>query len=255
MEGSYKDRGPILNYTMAFVLIIIIIIWAFATILGWATIGRNTPQIAWYITGGLISLPIVALSLFSAMFILGEYSPSIYRDPALIEFILSLGGVIPLVFMSWWYWDLGVRCNGGSVAPIEAPMCTTGGTGQVMIVWSMAAVSTLYGLFILITAVLSFADLYFRRLKTVTEATVQAAKSVAPTKLFRSGGGGGSGEGAYGEGGEEEEESFLDSAGRDLNTGSQRKQDLLESLGLSNPGISVNQRRRRRRGKASKRMR
>ncbi len=178
--GAYKNRGPILNYTMGILLLLMLIVWAYFTILGWATIGRSTPQIAWYLTVGLISLPLVALTLFSSMVILGEFSPTIYRDPALVTFITALGSAVPLVFLIWWYWDLGVRCNESKVKAIEAPMCTSGTNGQVIIVWSMAAVSSVFGFFVLCIMILAFADLYFRRLKAVAESTVRTAKQITP---------------------------------------------------------------------------
>lgn len=243
MAGSYKNRGPILNYSMLFLLALIVIVWAFFTILGWATIGRSQPQIAWYIAGGLMSLPIVALTLFSAMFILGEYSPSIYRDPALITFIMLLGSIVPLVFLIWWYWDLGVRCNEGTVKAIETPMCTKGGTGQVMIVWSNAAVSTAFAVLALAGLVLSFADLYFRRLKTVTQATVGAVKSITP-KSLRGGGGGGT------------EEDFLATAGEDEPLPaaknikkSNNSDDLLNALGIHTSSVRITGKRRKQKQK------
>lgn len=240
MAGAYKNRGPILNYSMAFLLVLIIVVWAYMTILGWATIGRNEPQIAWYITGGLISLPLVALTLFSAEFMVGEYSPSIYRDPALITFILNLGSVVPLVFMIWWYWDLGVRCEQGGVKAIEAPMCTSGGSGQVIIVWSMAAVSTVFGLFTLFVLVLAFADLYFRRLRSVTEASIGAAKAIIPTlpKGSKS----------------RAEEDVFQGAGEDLLNEKKMSGDLLEQLGLNGRGRPVKKPQRRgKNGKAKSR--
>jgi len=240
MAGAYQNRGPILNYSMGFLIILIIVVWAYMTILGWATIGRSEPQIAWYITGGLISLPLVALTLFTADFMVGEYSPSIYRDPALITFILNLGAVVPLVFMIWWYWDLGVRCEQGGVKSIEAPMCTSGGSGQVIIVWSMAAVSTVLGLFTLFVLVLSFADLYFRRLRSVTEATIGAAKAFTPPLL-------------KGQGGPKTpaEEDIFEGAGEDLDSQSRMRGDLLDQLGLDSRGRVS--RKSQRRSKKSKR--
>ena len=184
MAGAYKERGGILSYSMGFLVILMLIVFAYSCILGWATIGKGNPQIAWYITGGLVQFPVAAGTTFTATFMLGEYSPAMYRDPALISFIMGLGAIAPEIFGIWWYWDLGVRCQQSGVKSIELPMCTSSVSGQVMIVWSMAAVFTLYGIWNLIYVPLSFADLYFRRLKGVTKSTIDTAKKISPSKIL-----------------------------------------------------------------------
>ena len=175
-EGYYKKRKSPIFWLMMLTLGVGGAMFLFQTIVNYIGVARSTPEISLYINGGLTSVIMIAQTLFFADFMLGEYSPNLFRDPALFAFVFSVCSLIPLFFGLYWYWDLGVNCVNGSQKPIEVPMCTTSASGGQFIVWSNAASYTVQFIVSLGAIVLTFIDLYFRRFASLTDSSLQAVK-------------------------------------------------------------------------------